>query len=134
MKGWRCIEGDRPGYLRRAEVLHFADVPCRCCVRAIRWCGAGCLRQPGGWAEGIYGGRPATPVAQSPMIVGWDAAGVVEQGGSGGDALARRRVIFAGDITRAGCYAEYVAAVDAASSGTSGVARSRPRLPSHPRR
>ncbi len=56
------------------------------------------------------GGPPGSAVAQIPMILGWDAAGVVEQTGPEvtrfrlGDA-----VFFAGDITRAGSYAEYVA-------------------------
>ena len=55
-------------------------------------------------------GQANTPVANPPKIVGWDASGVVEALGpettlfSVGD-----HVYFAGDITRQGSYAEYVA-------------------------
>lgn len=56
------------------------------------------------------GGPPGTSVPNPPLIVGWDAAGVVE---AVGDAVTRFRVgdevYFAGDVTRPGSYAEYVA-------------------------
>ena len=92
------------------EVLHFADVPMpvlrpRDLLVRVQAVSVNPVDTK------VRGGGPAgTPVAQSPMIVGWDAAGVVEQVGPEvtrfrpGDA-----VFFAGDITRAGCYAEYVA-------------------------
>jgi NADPH2:quinone reductase len=59
----------------------------------------------------VRAGGPANePVPEAPRILGWDAAGVVAAVGpkarlfSAGDA-----VFCAGDITRAGSYAEYVA-------------------------
>ena len=56
------------------------------------------------------GPEPGIAVAHPPQIVGWDAAGVVAQAGV--DAMHFRpgdEVYFAGDATRQGCYAEYVA-------------------------
>lgn len=57
-----------------------------------------------------WGDQPGTPVHNPPQIVGWDAAGVVTEA----DARATHfkvgdEVYFAGDSTRQGCYAEYVA-------------------------
>lgn len=57
------------------------------------------------------GGPPDTPVPDPPRIVGWDAAGVVEAVGDDTTLFAvGDEVYFAGDITRPGCYAQYVAA------------------------
>lgn len=54
--------------------------------------------------------RGLPPDLASPRVLGWDAAGVVA---AVGDEASRfrpgDRVFFAGDITRAGCNAEYVA-------------------------
>jgi NADPH:quinone reductase len=59
----------------------------------------------------VRGGGPAgAPVTNPPQIVGWDAAGVVA---AVGDAVERfsvgDEVFFAGDVTRRGSYAQYVA-------------------------
>lgn len=58
--------------------------------------------------RGLRGGAGKT--AEGPVVIGWDAAGIVEEVG----ADARRfkagdEVYLAGDITRPGSYAEYVA-------------------------
>ena len=55
-------------------------------------------------------GPAGSPLPKGPRILGWDGAGVVAAVGPS----ARRfklgdEVYFAGDITRPGCYAEYVA-------------------------
>lgn len=95
-----------------AEVMHFATVPrptpgprdLLVQVRAVSV-------NPVDTKVRAGRGAPAgTPVETPPLIVGWDAAGVVAAAGaevrsfSQGDA-----VYFAGDITRPGSYAEYVA-------------------------
>ncbi len=58
--------------------------------------------------RGLRGG--ADKAAGSPIVIGWDAAGAVDEVGS----EARRfrigdEVYLSGNITRPGCYAEYVA-------------------------
>jgi len=59
----------------------------------------------------IRGTRSGTP--QAPVVLGWDAAGVVVGVGPEAAGFAvGDEVYFAGDLTRAGCYAELVA-VDA---------------------
>jgi len=56
------------------------------------------------------GDRPVTPVHDPPQIVGWDAAGVVAELGAGSSHFkVGDEVYFAGDATRQGCYAEFVA-------------------------
>lgn len=48
-------------------------------------------------------------VPAAPRILGWDAAGIVEEvGGPAGRFQAGDEVFFAGDITRPGSYAEFV--------------------------
>jgi zinc-binding alcohol dehydrogenase family protein len=55
-------------------------------------------------------GPPDTPVPNPPAILGWDAAGLVEAVGEEVTLFAAGdEVYFAGDITRPGSYAEYVA-------------------------
>lgn len=55
---------------------------------------------------GPYGGKVMNP----PKIVGWDAAGIVEATGTDAHLFAQgEEVYFAGDITRPGSYAEFVA-------------------------
>ena len=56
------------------------------------------------------GDQPGTPVHNPPQIVGWDAAGVVtEVGTQSSHFKVGDEVYFAGDSTRQGCHAEYVA-------------------------
>ncbi len=57
------------------------------------------------------GGGPAgAPVPHAPQIVGWDAAGEVVAVGTAVERFAvGEEVYFAGDITRPGAYAQYVA-------------------------
>lgn len=56
------------------------------------------------------GGPPGTPVPNPPLIVGWDAAGLVEEvGPKAGRFKPGDEVYFAGDNTRPGSYAEFVA-------------------------
>lgn len=56
------------------------------------------------------GGAPGTPVPNPPKIVGWDAAGIVEAVGPKATLFqVGDPVYFAGDITRSGSYAEFVA-------------------------
>lgn len=56
------------------------------------------------------GGPAGEPVPDAPRILGWDGAGVVVQVGSAaGRFEVGDEVYFAGDITRPGAYAEYVA-------------------------
>lgn len=59
----------------------------------------------------VRGGGPAgSPVAHPPQIVGWDAAGVVVAVGAEVQRFAvGEEVFFAGDVTRPGSYAQYVA-------------------------
>lgn len=59
----------------------------------------------------VRGGGPSgEPVANPPQIVGWDAVGeVVARGPEARRFHVGDGVFFAGDITRAGSYAEYVA-------------------------
>jgi zinc-binding alcohol dehydrogenase family protein len=56
------------------------------------------------------GGPAGSPVTHSPQIVGWDAAGIVA---AVGDQVQRfavgEEVFFAGDVTRPGSYAQFVA-------------------------
>lgn len=54
-------------------------------------------------------GKPGEAVGDKPLVVGWDAAGVVEQVGEE-TSLFRvgDEVMFAGDFFRAGAFAEYV--------------------------
>ena len=55
-------------------------------------------------------GPSGAPVPNPPAILGWDAAGVVESMGNKVTLFAAGdEVFFAGDITRPGSYAEYVA-------------------------
>lgn len=54
--------------------------------------------------------RGGTGVLPSPRIVGWDGAGVVEALGTEATRFkVGEEVFFAGDDTRRGCYAEFVA-------------------------
>jgi NADPH:quinone reductase len=56
------------------------------------------------------GGPAGEPVPDAPRILGWDGAGVVAQVGSAaGRFQVGDEVYFAGDITRPGAYAEFVA-------------------------
>lgn len=56
------------------------------------------------------GNQAGTPVEHPPQIVGWDAAGVVAEVGTQATHFGvGDEVYFAGDATRQGCYAEYVA-------------------------
>lgn len=56
------------------------------------------------------GGPPGQPVAGGPKILGWDAVGeVVALGPAARRFRVGEGVFFAGDLTRAGSYAEYVA-------------------------
>lgn len=61
-------------------------------------------------AGALVGGPDAAPPAQ-PMVVGWDAAGIVEQVSEKASAeLGFKKgdhVWYAGDITKSGSYAEY---------------------------
>lgn len=55
------------------------------------------------------GGPAGEPVPDAPKILGWDGAGVVDAVGSAVTGFAAGdEVYFAGDIGRAGAYAEYV--------------------------
>lgn len=55
-------------------------------------------------------GQPGSSVLNPPMILGWDAAGVVEMVGSQAAKFqVGDEVYFAGDSSRPGCYAEYIA-------------------------
>ena len=92
------------------EVLHFADVAqpspgphdLLVQVKAISVNPVD-AKQRGGGAAG-------SAVPEPPKIIGWDAAGVVAAVGSDVRLFAvGDEVFFAGDITRPGCYAEYVA-------------------------
>jgi len=57
-----------------------------------------------------WGDQPGTPVHNPPQIVGWDSAGVVTEVGTHSSHFkVGDEVYFAGDSTRQGCYAEYVA-------------------------
>lgn len=61
-------------------------------------------------AKARSGGPTAIRVPDGVKIVGWDAAGVVEAVGPKAHRFKLGdEVFFAGDITRPGCYAEYVA-------------------------
>jgi NADPH2:quinone reductase len=93
------------------EVLHFATVPKpqpgpRDLLVRVRAVSVNPVDAKTRWR----GGAPGTPVPNPPQILGWDGAGVVEAVGGevslfkGGD-----EVYFAGDITRPGSYAEFVA-------------------------
>jgi zinc-binding alcohol dehydrogenase family protein len=92
------------------EVLHFAHVPLpelRAHDLLVK-VAAVSINPVDAKARG--GGPPGQPVPGAPRIVGWDAVGEVVAAGP----QARRfgpgdQVFFAGDITRAGSYAEYVA-------------------------
>ncbi len=56
------------------------------------------------------GGSPGAAVPNPPLIVGWDAAGEVVAVGSSVQRFAvGETVFFAGDVTRPGSYAHYVA-------------------------
>jgi NADPH:quinone reductase len=56
------------------------------------------------------GGQAGSPVANPPQIVGWDAAGVVVAVGSQVERFGvGEEVFFAGDVTRPGSYAQYIA-------------------------
>ena len=56
------------------------------------------------------GNQPGKPVDHPPQIVGWDGAGVVTEVGKRATRFkAGDEIYFAGDSTRQGCYAEYVA-------------------------
>ena len=56
------------------------------------------------------GGQSSSPVPDAPRIVGWDAAGVVEVVRADVSVFeVGDEVYFAGDVTRPGSYAEYVA-------------------------
>ena len=99
------------------EVLHFADVPLpelRAHDLLVRVAAVSVNPVD---AKSRSGGPRGQPVPNPPLILGWDAVGEVVALG----AEARRfqvgdRVYFAGDRTRAGCYAEY-AAVDERIAG-----------------
>lgn len=89
------------------EVLHFAEMPAPSPrphdvlikVRAIGVNPVDAKRRSGG-----------TGPLPSPRIVGWDGAGVVEAMGSEAARFKTGdQVFFAGDDTRQGCYAEFVA-------------------------
>ena len=92
------------------EVLHFADVPMpvlrpRDLLVRVRAVSVNPVD-----TKVRAGGPAGAPVADPPLILGWDGAGVVEA--SGPEVTLFRpgdEVFFAGDITRAGSYAEYVA-------------------------
>lgn len=92
------------------EVLHFADVPKpmpnpKDLIVRIKAVSVNPVD-----AKRRAGGAPNTPVAESPAIVGWDAAGIVESvGDETGLFVTGDEVYFAGDITRPGSYAQYVA-------------------------
>jgi NADPH2:quinone reductase len=90
------------------DVLHFATVPLPVLqphdilvrVRAIGVNPVDAKRRRGG-----------SGALRSPQIVGWDAAGVVEDLGSEATRFKIGEEVFlAGDSTRQGCYAEFVAA------------------------
>ncbi len=92
------------------EVLHFAQIPRPALrpqdllvrVRAIAVNPVDTKVRAGGPAN--------TPVPDAPKILGWDGAGIVAAvGPEVGRFQVGDEVYFAGDITRAGCYAEYVA-------------------------
>jgi len=71
------------------------------------------------------GAAAGTPVANPPLILGWDASGVVAATGS--DVAHFRvgdEVYFAGAVTRPGSYAEYVAVDER-------IVAHRPRTLSH---
>ncbi|MCL4394112.1 MAG: zinc-binding alcohol dehydrogenase family protein [Chloroflexi bacterium] len=54
--------------------------------------------------------RAGTAPLQAPLVLGFDGAGIVEQTGPQASLFhAGDEVYFAGDATRAGCYAEFVA-------------------------
>jgi NADPH:quinone reductase len=56
------------------------------------------------------GNQQGTPVDNPPQIVGWDGAGVVTEVGTHATRFKiGDEIYFAGDSTRQGCYAEYVA-------------------------
>jgi len=56
------------------------------------------------------GNQAGMPVDNPPQIVGWDGAGVVTKVGTHANHFkVGDKVYFAGDATRQGCYAEYVA-------------------------
>jgi zinc-binding alcohol dehydrogenase family protein len=92
------------------EVLHLAEVPIpelRPRDLLVRVHAAGVNPVD---AKQRGGGPAGAPVPEAPKIVGWDAAGVVAGAGAEATRFAiGDEVFFAGDITRAGAYAEYVA-------------------------
>lgn len=92
------------------EVLHFATVPTPQLrphdllirVAAISVNPVDAKRRSGGPAGGA--------VANPPQIIGWDCSGVVEAVGAAVTLFQPGDEVYcAGDITRPGCYAEYVA-------------------------
>ena len=92
------------------EVLHFAEIPKpvpgpRDVLLRVKAVSVNPVD-----AKQRAGGPPHTPVSNPPFIVGWDAAGVVE---AVGDEVALFKVgdevYGAGDSTRPGSYAEYLA-------------------------
>jgi NADPH:quinone reductase len=92
------------------EVLHFAEVPLpELRPRDILVKVAAVSVNPVD-AKVRGGGPPGQPVAGAPKILGWDAVGeVVALGAEAQRFQVGHGVFFAGDLTRAGSYAEYVA-------------------------
>lgn len=92
------------------EVLHFADVPLpqlRLHDLLVRV--AAVSANPVD-TKTRRGGPSGQPVADPPLIIGWDAVGeVVARGPEAQRFQIGDKVYFAGDRTRAGSYAQYVA-------------------------